>query len=58
MHRLVNRGGQLAKFNKRFAGITGSKKEEAAPAAEAASKGDKIKLTTSASSVKKGKEKA
>lgn len=49
-HRMVNRGGQLAKFNKRFAGL-GSKKDEAegvtAEAAPAA-KEDKIKLTTTA----------
>ncbi len=45
-HRMVDRGSQLAKFNKRFAGISGKKDEAksdaAAPAAE------KIKLTTSA----------
>jgi len=50
-HRLVDRGGQLAKFNKRFAGIQG-KKEEAASTAEG---GPKIKLTTGASSAKKNK---
>ncbi len=45
-HRMVDRGGQLAKFNKRFAGLTGKKAEgaETAPAA----KEDKIKLTTTA----------
>lgn len=48
-HRLVDRGGQLAKFNKRFAGLS-SKKEEAA---ETASNEPKIKLTTSAASAKK-----
>src|SRR3984885_9601155 len=53
VHRMVDRGGQLAKFNKRFAGISG-KKEEATPEAVAPS-GEKIKLTTSASSVKKKK---
>lgn len=42
-HRLVNRGGQLEKFNKRFAGIGAAKeetKEEAKPAKE-----EKIKMT-------------
>jgi len=43
-HRLVDRGGQLAKFNKRFAGITG-KKEECAAATDAAP-AEKIKVTT------------
>jgi large subunit ribosomal protein L31 len=52
-HRMVDRGGQLAKFNKRFAGISG-KKDEAAAKPEAAP-GEKIKLTTSASSAKKKK---
>jgi large subunit ribosomal protein L31 len=52
-HRLVDRGGQLAKFNKRFGGITGKKEAAEAPAAEKPG----IKLTTTASSVKK-KEKA
>ena len=44
-HRLVDRGGQLAKFNKRFAGIGGgdAKKEEAKPAADKAE--EKIKIT-------------
>src|ERR1700685_4509865 len=50
MHRLVNRGGQLAKFNKRFAGLSG-KKDEAAPTA-AASAEPKIKLTTTGASAK------
>ncbi len=45
-HRMVDRGGQLAKFNKRFAGLSG-KKGEAAEAAPA-KKEEKIKLTTSA----------
>lgn len=57
MHRMVDRGSQLAKFNKRFSGISGGKKEEAAAAAAPQEKGDKIKLTTSASSVKKEKKK-
>jgi large subunit ribosomal protein L31 len=52
-HRLVDRGGQLAKFNKRFAGLSG-KKDEAAPAANVAPC-DKIKLTTTAGSAKKKK---
>ena len=51
-HRMVDRGGQLAKFNKRFAGIQG-KKEEAASEATPAAKGDKIKLTTTKASAKK-----
>ena len=53
-HRMVDRGSQLAKFNKRFAGIQGKKEEaaEAAPAAPAA-KGEKIKLTTTKASAKK-----
>jgi len=51
-HRMVDRGGQLAKFNKRFAGISGKKEEaDAAPVAVASS--EKIKLTTTASSAKK-----
>ena len=55
MHRMVDRGGQLAKFNKRFAGFS-TKKDEAAAAAPATDE-PKIKLTTSASSAKKKKEK-
>lgn len=47
-HRLVDRGSQLAKFNKRFSGISGKKDEAKADAAPA----EKIKLTTS------GKKKA
>ncbi len=50
-HRLVDRGGQLAKFNKRFAGLSRSG-EGAAPAA-AAAPAEKIKLTTNAKSAKK-----
>jgi large subunit ribosomal protein L31 len=51
-HRLVDRGGQLAKFNKRFAGL--SKKDDAEEATAApASKEPKIKLTTTAASAKK-----
>lgn len=57
-HRLVDRGGQLAKFNKRFAAL-GTKKDDAAaetPAAAAATpvaKEDKIKLTTTKATAKK-----
>lgn len=56
-HRLVDRGGQLAKFNKRFAAL-GTKTEGAeAPAAAAApapvAKEDKIKLTTTKATAKK-----
>ena len=53
MHRMVDRGSQLAKFNKRFAGIQG--KKEAAEAAPAAEKPG-IKLTTTAASAKKEKK--
>jgi len=54
MHRLVDRGGQLAKFNKRFAGIQGKKdaEETATPLAPA----EKIKLTTTGASAKKKKK--
>jgi len=48
---MVDRGGQLAKFNKRFAGLTG--KKAAAKEAPAAAGGEKIKLTTTAKSAKK-----
>src|SRR5271170_7768129 len=54
MHKMVDRGGQLAKFNKRFGAMTG-KKEAAAEAAPAPAK-EGIKLTTSKSSVKKEKK--
>lgn len=50
-HRVINRGGQLAKFNKRFAGLTGKADDAAeAPAAAPAApaKEEKIKLTTKA----------
>ena len=55
MHRTLNRGGQLEKFNKRFSGLTGKKDEstEAAPAAPA----EKIKLTTTAASATGAKKK-
>ena len=49
-HRLLDRGGQLAKFNKRFQGLT-AKPDAAAPDAAAAKpveKAEKIKLTTGA----------
>ena len=48
--RLVDRGGQLAKFNKRFAGLGGKAEQAAAPAAAGA---EKIKLTTGATAKKK-----
>jgi len=53
-HRLVDRGGQLAKFNKRFAAL-GTNKDEAAPKAAAApaAKEEKIKLTTTKTTTKK-----
>lgn len=53
VHRMVDRGGQLAKFNKRFQGLSG-KKDEAAEGVAAApvAKEDKIKLTTGKSSKK------
>jgi len=52
-HRLVDRGGQLAKFNKRFSGLSG-KNEDAAPVAAKAEEApaQKIKLTTTAKTVK------
>lgn len=54
-HRMVNRGGQLEKFNKRFAGLSGKKDaadgDAAAPAPVA--KEEKIKLTTTATPKKK-----
>ncbi len=50
MHRMVDRGGQLDKFNKRFAGLTGKKEAKAEAPAE------KIKLTTTASDAKKKKK--
>jgi len=52
MHRMVDRGGQLDKFNKRFAGLTGKKDAAKADAAPA----EKIKLTTSAAGAKKKKK--
>jgi large subunit ribosomal protein L31 len=55
MHRMVDRGSQLAKFNKRFSGISGKKEATAEAAAPAEKTG--IKLTTTASSAKKKTEK-
>jgi large subunit ribosomal protein L31 len=49
-HRLVERGGQLAKFNKRFAGLTGKKDDEAPAKAD-----EKIKITTKAAAGSKKK---
>ncbi len=54
MHRMVDRGGQLAKFNKRFSGF-GSKKE-AEDTTAAPSNEPKIKLTTTAASAAKKKK--
>lgn len=53
--RLLNQGGQLAKFNKRFAGIkaVGASNEGAAPAPAAANAEPKIKLTTGPAKKKK-----
>jgi len=42
-HRLVDRGGQLAKFNKRFAGIGSS--SDNAEETKPATKEEKIKIT-------------
>lgn len=55
-HRLVDRGGQLSKFNKRYGSMTGSKKEAAAEAAPTPAK-EGIKLTTTKSSAKKAEKK-
>lgn len=52
-HRMVDRGGQLAKFNKRFSGL--GKKDESA-AAPSTSTEPKIKLTTTAASAGKKKK--
>jgi large subunit ribosomal protein L31 len=51
LHRMVDRGGQLDKFNKRFAGLS-KKKDEA----KAETPVEKIKLTTTASDAKKKKK--
>jgi large subunit ribosomal protein L31 len=55
LHRMVDRGGQLDKFNKRFAGLSG-KKEAAGEAAAPVAPAEKIKLTTSAADAKKSKK--
>jgi large subunit ribosomal protein L31 len=49
-NRMVDRGGRLAAFNKRFAGLGGKKDEDAAESAAPAPAvaEPKIKLTTSA----------
>lgn len=52
MHRLIDRGGQLDKFNKRFAGLSTKKDKAAAAPAE------KIKLTTTGTDAKKKKKSA
>lgn len=59
-HRVLNQGGQLAKFNKRFSGITSATKTpDATPvaanqqAAAAAPAEPKIKLTTGPAKKKK-----
>jgi len=57
LHRMVDRGGQLDKFNKRFGGLS-AKKGEASAEAPAAAPAEKIKLTTSASDAKKNAKKA
>ena len=57
-HRLLDRGGQLAKFNKRFAGMKATEpSDEAVPVAATAAPAakEKIKLTTTAASAKKKK---
>jgi large subunit ribosomal protein L31 len=56
-HRLVDRGGQLSKFNKRYGAMTGGKKEGAEVAAPPAQAKEGIKLTTTKSSAKQ-KDKA
>jgi large subunit ribosomal protein L31 len=56
LHRMVDRGGQLDKFNKRFAGLSKKKDDSKAEAAEAPA--EKIKLTTTASSAAKKTKKA
>lgn len=56
-HRMVDRGGQLAKFNKRFAGLGGKKDEGGAAAPAPAAKEEKIKLTTKAAPAAKAKAK-
>jgi large subunit ribosomal protein L31 len=55
LFRMVDRGGQLAKFNKRFAGLS-AKKEDAAAEQPAVAAEPKIKLTTTAADAKKKKK--
>jgi large subunit ribosomal protein L31 len=50
-HRILNQGGQLAKFNKRFSGIAGAPKHET-PSNDAVAE-PKIKLTTGPAKKKK-----
>jgi large subunit ribosomal protein L31 len=54
MHRMVDRGGQLAKFNKRFQGLGGSK--DATKTETTAAPAEKIKLTTTGGSAGKKKK--
>ena len=53
-HRLVDRGGQLDKFNKRFGGLSGKKEKEESASSDtvAAAPAEKIKLTTTATKKK------
>ena len=55
LHRMVDRGGQLDKFNRRFAGLS-TKKKDAEEEAVVAAPVEKIKLTTTASDAKKKKK--
>lgn len=59
-HRVLNQGGQLAKFNKRFSGFQKKEDGAAAPAAAASNEAakDKIKLTTTAAKAPAKKKKA
>ena len=56
-HRQLNRGGQLDKFNKRFAGLGKKDGAEAAAPASAEAPAEKIKLTTTAASAGGDKKK-
>jgi large subunit ribosomal protein L31 len=58
LHRMVDRGGQLDKFNKRFAGLSTKKDAAKTDEVAAAEPVEKIKLTTTASTAKKSKKKA
>jgi large subunit ribosomal protein L31 len=53
LHRMVDRGGQLDKFNKRFAGLSGKKDSAKADAAPV----EKIKLTTTAATASDARKK-